>query len=125
MFITNNYEDIRSLPEEQSNFLHAIVHQVKIYSFSKAYESTRGMLQIFSCYYGLLREGQAHIACNKLARIGITRSSQHEEEFEMMQGLINGLERILVAEAWKDWKYDLGIRDVETEEFGVIKEGVN
>lgn len=49
----------------------------------------------------------------------------HEEEFEMMQGLINGLERILVAEAWKDWKYDLGIRDVETEEFGVIKEGVN
>lgn len=35
MIMTNNCEDMGSLPDEQSNFLHATV-QVEIYSVSKA-----------------------------------------------------------------------------------------
>ena len=75
MSITNNCEDMGSLPKERSNFLNATVHQVEIYLISKAYESRRGILRILSCSYGLLSEGQAHVACNKLARVGNTRSS--------------------------------------------------
>lgn len=75
MSITNNCEDIGSLPVEQSHFLHATVHQVEIYSISKAYKNKRGILQVFSSSYGHLSKGQAHVACNKLARVGNTRNS--------------------------------------------------
>lgn len=44
----------------------------------------------------------------------------------MIQVQINGLKwEFLDAEAWKDYKYDLGFRDIKTVEFGVIKEGDN
>lgn len=43
-----------------------------------------------------------------------------------MQVQINGLKcEFLDAEAWEDYKYDLGLSDIKTVEFGVIKEGDN
>lgn len=97
MSITNNCEDIRSLPVEQSHFLHATAHEVKIYTIPKAYKNKRGTLQVFSSSYGHLSKHQAHVACKKLARVGNTKTvhEQLEEEFEVMQGLINGLKREL------------------------------
>lgn len=75
MTIANNYDDMGSLPVEQSHFLHATVHQVEIYSIFKAYESRRGILQVFSSSYGHLSKGHAHVACNKLASVSNTRNS--------------------------------------------------
>lgn len=49
-----------------------------------------------------------------------------EEEFQMMQAQNNGLKwEFLDAEAWKDYKYDLGLSDIKTVELGLIKEGDN
>lgn len=74
MTITNNCEDMGSLPDEQSNFPHGTVHQV-VYSVSKAYESRRGILQFFSCSCSLLNKGQAYATYNKLSRAANTRNS--------------------------------------------------
>lgn len=55
-----------------------------------------------------------------------TGHEELEEEFEIMQVQINGLKcEFLDAEAWEDYKYDLGLSDIKTVEFGVIKEGDN
>lgn len=75
MTITNSCEDMGSLPDEQSNFLHGTEHHVEIYSVSKAYESRGAILQIFSCSYRLLSKAQAHVAYNKLARVANSRNS--------------------------------------------------
>lgn len=123
MTITNNCEDMESLPDEQSNFLPATVNQ-----FPRHME-TEGLYCKFSPVptdsWEKARLMLLIINQQELPTLE-TPHEELEEEFEMMQVQINGLKwEFLDVEAWKDYKYDLGFRDIKTLEFGVIKEGDN